>query len=485
MVLPNISQIFSDFGNDGLAVSFREFLGYFVKQFWPGVNTQIDKLPLSRIDYPLLVLPFFFAAMIALVAFWERPTLRRAAAAGFFAGLLFYVYFNAWVYWLIVLGLLFGYCVLFLGRGRKRLRAFGVLFGVLAIVALPFFANYILFSSTPGSKDFIYRQWLSEGREFGLTSLGWAYLTYALLAFLILKLYRRSDPRKAVLLLAMVLAMAVVWNVQLVTGFVPAPDHWKRIISVVMFIILFQVGTDIIRWMRVYRPRAAAVITIGLVLLTTSAVTKKIVNAASLARRPQPWVMTKHAFPSELADSWLWMNKYLEPEARVISPSSMTSQYLAAYTSTRPYVPFGVLSPLSMAEVEERFLKSSHLFGVSEEKLEAELDAEEKIPAGCDGPYCYDWRSNFTKTPFNLYGCYFSRGQFNAVVNRVCQIPPQYRQALLGRYRETLADWADIPADYVYYGPHERQLSSVEFRGDPGFILVYENPLVEIYKINR
>ena len=487
MVLPSFGEIFADFGNDGLAITFREFLGYFVKQFWPGVNTQIDKLPYMRLDYPLLVLPFFLLAIIASIAFWERPTRRRGVGAGLTTGLLLYVYFNTWVYWVVVLGLLSAYAFWRRRQDPSRFSGFIACWVTFAIMAISFAVNYLSFSAAPGAADYLYRQWIAEGREPGLAALGYAYLFYAFLATAVVRLYWPSQPRKALLFLAMIAAMVMVWNVQLLTGFVPAPDHWKRIISVVIFIILFKMGADLIQRMGRNLPRAAVMATVLIVLFAAAAVTKKIVNVASLSAGLQPWVAAKYAFPPELADSWTWISEYLPGEPKIISPSTMTSQYLAVYTASRPFVPYGILTPLPMAEIEERFLTANRLFGVSEDRLRAELGDLDRVPPECAGPECFDQRLNFTKTRFNLYGCYFFREPFNEAVNRVCAMPDEYREVMLARYRRTRADWPAVDAEYVFYGPHERQLvpAGFSFRGDPRFTLVYENPLVEIYRINK
>lgn len=479
--MPSWGEIFTDFGHDGWRTSFREFLGYFVKQFWPGVNTQIDKLPFMRIDYPLLALPFFALALWALFRFWGEPTPRRAALAGAAAGLLFYVYFSAWVYVVVALAVL---SIVALAIERGSWRSFGVLWITLAVVAVPFFVNYLQFTGPPDHTDFLYRQWLAEGRVVGLAALGYAYLAYALVAFGIWRLAGRRDRRRALLPLALIAAMFLVWNVQLVTGYVPAPDHWKRIVSPVLYVILWWLGYEVVRALSRRWTKLPAIAAVLFILAAGLAVTKKVVNVASLARGLQPWVAQKYAFPQELVDSWQWMDANLSGEPKVISPSSMTSQYLAVYTRARPYLPYGILTPLPMAEIEERFLAANRLFEVPENLLRAELGDLDKVPPDCAGPECFDQRLNFTKTRFNLYGCYFFREPFNTAVNRACAMPDAYRDLMVERYRRIAADWRTIGAEYVYYGPHERQLGKVAFNPQR-FERVYQNPLVQIYRILR
>ena len=479
----SFGEFFTDFGNHGWETSFREFLGYFVKQFYPGIRTQLDKLPYTRLDYPLLVFPFFLAAIITLWEFWVRPSKARGVAAGAAAGLLFYVYFNAWVYWLIVIGCLAIYTIVFERHDRKRLVAFVVLLGALGVVAVPFLVNYLRFTVAPGTDDFIQRQWLAEGRVIAWRALGYAYLVYAALAFVVHRVFWQRDRRKAAILLAGVAAMPIVWNIQLLTGFVPAPDHWKRIVSPMIYLTVAVILHELARRAGEHRPIVRFAVLALLVALLFLATTKKMVNALALTNGLDPPVAAKHAFPQELVDSWNWMNANLPGEPKVLSPSSMTSLYLAVYTGTRPYLPYGILTPRPTAEIEERFLAASKLFGVPEDTLRAELGDLGKIPPICTTNECFDMFLNFSKTPFNLYACYFTKGSFNAVLYQPCAVPADYREALVLRYRETRADWDARDAEYVYVGPHERQLAQGNFKPDDRLQRVYENPLVEIYRI--
>ena len=59
-------------------------------------------------------------------------------------------------------------------------------------------------------------------------------------------------------------------------------------------------------------------------------------------------------------------------------------------------------------------------------------------------------------------------------------------EKLLEKYN-TLADlhWRELEADYIYYGPWERQLSKLALRNDQDLISIYDNSEVEIYKIKK
>ena len=116
----SVKEIFTDYGSAGFSETWREFLGYFVKQFFPLVKTQIERLYFGRFDYPLLVFPILALGVIALFAFWRKPTYSGAFLLAIPTGVLFYSYFHYWVYWVIVLGLLFTYTVIFERQDKKR-----------------------------------------------------------------------------------------------------------------------------------------------------------------------------------------------------------------------------------------------------------------------------------------------------------------------------------------------------------------------------
>lgn len=482
---PNLAEIFPNTNAAGLATYFREFLGYFVKQFWPGVSTQIDKLYFARIDYPLIVFPFYLLAFTALYSFWKGPSFRRALATGFSSGLLFYFYFHTWAYWLTALGFLFILTLLFLRRDHDRLRGFAVIFIVIGIMALPYLVNYYQFTKTPDHHDFALRLSLSEGREVGLVGIGYDYIAYLFLAAAVFLLYFKRDRQKAILLWAFVAAMFAVWNIQLITGFVPAPDHWTKAVSPTLFIILAIIVYDLAERIETKRHAWRKVFTVVLVVLTVLVVTKKLVNIVSLARAPQPWVENKYFFPKDISDSWDWINNHLGREPKIISSSFMTAQYLAVYTSARPYLPQSIISTLAMRDLEERYLKASRLFKVPDDIIKAQLDSQ--APATpCLEKYCYYRSENFGKLTDDLYACFFSRGPFNENQRRGCgRVPDDYKKDLLARYQKTRPTWQDTGADYVYYGPWEKQFSSPRFEKDSKLELVYKNPLVDIYKINK
>ena len=358
---PSFSEIFTDFNSDGWAVSLREFFGYFVKQFLPFVNTQIEKLYFARLDYPLIVFPFYLLAIISLVIFWKKPSVKTAVIAGATAGFLFYSYFHFWVYWSVVIVLLFIYAVIKKQSDEIRFKHFLILLAVFSVIAVPYFINYFQFQNS-GTEDMVLRLGIAQGYVPGLATLGYAYLTYGVLAIVIYSLYwkkRLENPdygRQAILFWALLAAMVVIWNIQIILGYVPAPNNWRRTISPIMFVLLWSFlfelySRGILRWQKIKTVAACLLVTATILVIA-----KKIVNVAVIARQPDPRIVEGQTLPKEILDSWRWINENLEPEPKIMTNSFISSLYLGSHTGARPYLPIGILTPMPTEVLENRFL---------------------------------------------------------------------------------------------------------------------------------
>jgi uncharacterized membrane protein len=52
-------------------------------------------------------------------------------------------------------------------------------------------------------------------------------------------------------------------------------------------------------------------------------------------------------------------------------------------------------------------------------------------------------------------------------------------------YPRIKADWKSVDADYVYYGPWEKQITQTDLSKDSNLELIFKNSEVEIYKIKK
>ena len=148
---------------------------------------------------------------------------------------------------------------------------------------------------------------------------------------------------------------------------------------------------------------------------------------------------------------------------------------MTSYTSARPYLPVGVKTTTTNKILEERFLTTYKLFDIDSATLQSRL----KIP-----PLGTNWktpdilRKLNMSIPMYLYYNYFTR-DFGG------NIPEQKIRELVDRYSAINPSWESIDADYVYSGPFEQELTSLDLDRDARLRLIFKNPSVKIYKITR
>lgn len=472
---------------EGLA----EFRAFFINNFIPFVKTQFDQLYLARVDEPLLTYPIYLLAIIAFFIFWQKPSLRSAIFSAIPAGLLFYTYFHHWVYWISAVGIIFILSLIFNRDNKVLIKNFLIFWGSLVVITIPYFATYFLFNTLPAAQDFILRAGVTYGRGVGIGSENipdlLVYLSLAVLTYLF---YWKSNRQKAILFFGLILAMFAVWNVQLVIGYVPVPHFFRRSISPIIFIILFDFLYELFSRIKSgERSKWKQIGSAGLILLSLMVVMKKIVNVFEIRKGIQPHLVEYYTFPNDVAESWRWINDNLEYEPKIISPSTMTSFYLASYTSARPFMPTAFTTLLSNFEIEDRYLASHKLFGVLETTLRQRLNGE--IPPGCTGYECFpDKGSNLNDSFWNIYGNYFASryGEYKNFISKKSQdVVKEKRSEKIGeladRYGKLKVDWQEIDGDYIYYGPLEKQIAVIDFSKNKNLTLVYKNLTVEIYKI--
>lgn len=469
-----------------------KFLNDIAKNFFPLVNTPLTTLSLSRINSPLITFIFYLPALASVFLFWQKPKTWTAILAGLAVGLTPYVYFHYGIFLYITIGLLAVYSFWKRKKNPARFKSILVLLGVVGLFVIPYAISYLSFSNLASFDDYIHRMGIEEGRHFQ-TLVFRDYIVYLLFAVIIYLTIYKKDKNKAVLYFLFFLAMIVSWNIQLITGSVPESNHWWYVFGPIIFIASADIIYNLLR-----NPNSKRTIAI-LLLLSSLLIAKKIINAGVFIN-PDEKFLTKYTFNQEVIDSWNWINVNLGRDARIISDSLLTTLYLNIYTSARPYVPNWLNTLESNKKVENRFLVANKVFGVSAATLEKRLrlgssgtcenlarqfnlDLKE-----CDDPNTF---YNLPDAAFHLYGRYFRYGpnkEYSSVAKDSKPFPPATEskiRELLDRFDKTKTSWIDIDADFVYYGPWEKQFSRPDLKRDNGLILVYENPSVEIYQIKK
>ncbi len=476
---------------------WNDFTAFFLKNFIPLVQTQFDKLPFHLIDNPLMTTPFLLGAVAATYWFWTKPSKTSAIIAALTSAALFYVYFHFWVYWVIVLGLLTAYCLMVKNERHRRWKLLILFWVILIACALPYFANYWKFSHLPDMEDYTFRLGIAQGRFFA-TQVWPDYLVYAGLIALSIWLFQKIDRLKAIFLTALLAAFFIAWNIQLVIGYVPVPHTWYKTASPILFIVMGVVIFELLNRLAVSLPNRLAgnkkwqkILLACLIILSTALVVKKIANPISIYRDQQQFLWDYYKFDNGIAKSWDWINENLPAEPRMITPSLINALYLTTYTSARPYLPTGFTSTMPMGELEQRYLNSHKLFGISPTDFENRLYGT--YPKTCSGFECFpDEGSNQNDSIWHLYGNYFTskHGTYNEFMSGgdksgIKRARAGKMTALSEDYLKLQTNWSDVDADYAYFGPWERQLGAVDLSGDPGLRLVYTNEGIKIYKILR
>jgi len=479
------------------------FLNNIGNNFIPIVRTPLAKLPLGRTEDPLLTYLAFLPAIAALLIFWQKPSKKTGALAGALIGLVYYVYFHYWVFLTIVVGLIGLFAIFQMKKNFKFFKSTLFLFLALALVTIPYWVNFLSFQSSPTAEEVTRRIGVETSRRLGFIGGDppiFHYIFYVFLAvFVYFVFYKRDQKNAAKLYWISIIAMFMVWNIQVITGFVPSPDHWFRPIGAFVFIILLHSLHELLK--KINYKVIAILLIIGSALL----VAKKAVNALVFINPPKQFIeennFESRAFNPGVVESWDWINKNLPYEPKIISTSFITSLYLNAQTSARPYFVGGFNTAATNKLLEERFLTTYKLFKVKPEFLRRVLEID----------YSKDMRSpeKYQDSPYPDGHTYLNMaeviphlyvGYYYGDPNRFPRSKTTYRfvskekaDELIAAYPKLSVNWKDVEADYVYYGPWEKQITKIDLSQNPNLELIFssgggsamggKNKEVEIYKI--
>lgn len=460
----------------------RDYLAILFKKFLPIVRTPLDKMYFARMDDPMLTIPFLLVALITLYLFWIKPRILTAVLAGLFSGLLAYVYLHYWLF-ITMFVLVLTLVILSLKDYRFRRGKFFIFGCTYFLVLVPYVINYLDFNSAAAA-DYTFRlgkeinrflvwEYLKSPSGFAIVINQFIYLT--LLALVYFFYLRTSDgyrKNKGIFFLGLILTMFLVWHIPILTGFGFALAHFNKPINLAVFIMLFDLGFNLVRRIKLNLPAWGKVMVTLVILASASLVAKHIVNAGVFLQ-PPPDRLRSYSFPQELAFSWQWLNNNIAGEPRIVSNSLVTSLYLTSYTSSRPYLATGFISTLSDIELENRFYVSNKLFDVPGEVLNQRFRGPPLY--NCETLICFKdtWLNvDFGKTRWYLTSANWSRTAFE-----------NKPQKTLQKYEDMSVVWSKTNAEFVYYGPWEKQFSRSNLTADPLLKLVYANPTVEIYQV--
>ncbi|OGY46881.1 MAG: hypothetical protein A2840_00460 [Candidatus Buchananbacteria bacterium RIFCSPHIGHO2_01_FULL_47_11b] len=469
------------------ALAFRSvsnFINIIVKDFYPIVNTPLDKFYFIRMDYPLLTTPFLIGAVIALLIFWQKPTQKTAFFSAFLTGISAYVYFHYFGFLTMLSGLLVLYLLFFdLKKHTVDIKTIVVFIGTGILTTFPFFLNYLTFNHSPIAQEYLTRVSNTEhGRSFRWTIEAWPmlyeYFFYLVLAiFIFVVFYRLVNNKKiATFYWFSILTMVLVWNIQLVIGFLPDPGHWLKPFSFILFVLIFHAIYVLCQRFSNITFIARLVATI-LFILILSMSTKKIINATFFIH-PDELIKSSYSFNPTIIDSWDWINNHLPHEPKIVSNSFLTAIYLNTYTSARSYLPIGNISSISNLEIKERFLVANKIFQTPVNLFETYL-----IPS----PVSTECSKCITNEAQNkiIFSQFLDFRISEPKKNEVRWYEDQKKvDALISQYTTfPEVDLANFESDYLYYGPWEKSFTDINFDANQNLELIFRNSEVSIYKI--
>ena len=461
---------------------FQLFADTFAKNFLPVVRTPLTQLFLARVEDPLLTLPFHLIALALVWRFWNGPSTRRALFLALAWGALLYTYYIYFAFVSVLIGFLFLWHLL-RARGRE-IRPWLILFGAVLAIAVPFVMNSLEFRALPQQPELLLRSGIELGRAFR-TSVWDQYLAYALTGLIVWALFRKQDAKFMAFALASLVTLAALWNIQLVLGFNLPPDHWTKASGPALFLILSVALAEVLRMItaRLDLPSVRKTLAALAILLMALLVAKKVTNALVFVNPPEDF-RREYSFPSGVADSWRWIQENIPPESVVLTNSYVSTIYLVSYTSVNPYLAFSENTIAGDDELAERFLTMHRLFGVSPERLVEYLAYRKRtadVCAGCAAHTAF----NLSKAPRYLFGHTFDpQSRFDALTkDSSYAIAPGRLKAMLSRYGTLRPRWEDFPGAYVYHGPWERELSTVNLKNNSSLQLIYDAGGVEMYRV--
>jgi len=442
-----------------------------------------DRLSLVLMESFIPDFLIFGAALYFLFKSFLTAKAKYYAALGVSIGLMFYTYFYHWTFTFCAALLLFLYAIL--QKDRQRIRGFLICFGAAAAIAFGYVLQYLAANQLPQYQQIIARLWIEHGRTFRISE--WPYYAAVLFfLFVFWRIWKRIETddadKRVMLVIGSMLATGVfALNAQIVTGFNIQPSHWMPRTNVIAldFAMAFSgywlfLRLRSIRWKRVCIA--------AFILLTAFQIIggfhSQYVYAKAFAERMtiEPW----------RKKSLGWLNAHIQKNDVVLSTSLVTNYFLPLYTSARIYLPRANDTTASDEEMLDRLIIAYKLFNIPEEKLWQLFDTEANQGTMYKPEETFD---DFEQRGL-LY--FFSAAALDQSVDGYkrttkFQMPKSAREYLQSAYVMMGSfdqDWqSKYRIDYVYFGPKEREMSSVDPDSLSFLEHVYSEGGVDIYKI--
>lgn len=458
---------FSTFGQ------FKQFAVYFK----PFITSAVEnRLPFDRLlspEWTFLPLGIFF--LLWIISF-KRAGMAPIIACGGFFGLLFYSYPFDWLSVSVILGTYFLLSLAAKDYGSAKKTCLVFVIGL--ITSLPYWFSFLGIRQYPQYDDLVVRTGLEVGRVFRIFLLPHYILWLAAAAWLYL---RRKEDKLALPAVAIFISAFFIMNLQLVTGYVPQPDHFLRYplalaLSVAFVICGFLFWSRFYSRLEIYRRFLWVAALAALLLVSVRAVELQLAYA-----KENSW---RYKLDSAADESFAWMRKNVARDSVILSPSVITNANILLFTQAKVFVPStGVITSASNKELVERFIIAAKIFGASDERIKTVFsksflerkiagaeDQEDRVAAHL---YHYGLHSQEPDAAFKEKGLR-SFEDVDAAVFEALAGWNKNREIMLKKYK----------LEYLYSGPNEKnKFNFSENRFGRCLTEVYGNKDIEIYRI--
>jgi len=328
------------------------------------------ELYFSRFEYPNVTFMFFAAALYFLIRAIKREEQLATYIAGIFAGSLFYTYLYDWLYVYTLLGLLV-VCFAVAGRSASAKRVLWIGFiGLLA--SIPYWVNFFRLTALPSYADIVERIGVERGHLFRFEIVWFSYVrALALIALLWCMGSIRKQKDTLIFMAAALLPILFLLNIQVITGFVPHPDHFHRtqfFASALAFMVIFLALVRAWRQTVFEIPERTQKIAAAVVIVFCLGF--GVVNNRALSATNAHFYYADPGY----AYAYAWLKGATTRGAVIASISSRTNNEIILYTAGSLFVPNGLHTIASTEEIWTRMMHASKKFNLSPEEFKTAVE---------------------------------------------------------------------------------------------------------------
>ena len=421
----------------------------------------------------------FFSAIIAVL--YGVITQRRVflVLAGILVALNAYSYPFHFIYLGAALAIYFVLAAV--ERRTLLIKDLLIIAGTAFVALIPFLITQYQLHALPQYADITSRFGIEVGRGFRFWHAP-RYIHLLLLAAIVYGVGKRKGrDRESLLVTSFLLAGIFVINMNMFLGYSVQSDHWvnRSILWGITFgyaLVGFWILDFLIPRLRYFR-RVVPIVG-GLIIISL------FMNGVRVQTARAKSDYHFRTIPASLDTAFTWLEDHTPTDSVVLTPSLITNYFIPVYTHNKIFAPRTLNTLAPESEIIERLLIAYHLFVVPRSHLEDILKDETSRDFSKDDLMQYELSGSTYLFAFkykNQSLVTYTEGFADPLITEEVRrdILNQFDSfscgQCLSRYR----------ADYLFVGPYERLLSSVNFSDNPLLTLVYDTDGVKIYKFTR